>query len=1089
MELDLCKQAIVANPDDYEAYYHLGKILAEQQKWGKAIAAYEKVIDLQSDFPEVYHDYGDALINLKRWQKAIKIYKQAIRFNPNFSWSYHNLGVAFFNIKKIPKALEAYSQALELDRDNPQFNYSLGQALKFKELWSEAALSYQQAIDLGWNKWQTYHEYGDILLNLARYNEAIANYQKAIQLNESSEWSYHNLGIALFNLELFTEAVPFFRQAIAINGKMADSYDYLGSIFSQEEKWDDAIASYRQADKLKCEFPDLKQKLALALQQRASSDLESALDIYLDALVRSDNQAGIYQNIANILFQQDKFAQALFYANEANKLQPDAAENLALVNFICQQRSKLYEPSFDFEIINHNYNLWYQSHCPDREKLRQLCWKVENLTATPLISIVLPVTASAITWIEDAIVAIQAQIYPYWELCLGIETSKTIQGNLLSENEESFLENILQSYQNSDLRIKVEICLTRTNLAAIANQAINLAQGDFIVLLQEKTLLSPDALLELVLQLAKDLTTDIIYADQDCLQKVMGTQGDGEMGRQKRSLNPNIQNLTPNTYILTKPWFKPDWNRDLFLSRNYFGSLVLCRHSLVQKLENFNSNYNYQYIYDLLLRLTEITENIVHIPKILSHHHLDRDSDYRRSRAAPANANHNISFAEAEKSQVIIEALQRRKEPGKVIRNPDFTEIQTIRYQIKELALVSIIILTRNLGEMLNQCLESIFRLTTYPNFEVIVVDNGSDEAGTIEIIENWSQKYPEKLSIIQLDVPFNYSFLNNQAVAQSRGKYLLFLNNDTKVISTDWIEAMVEQAQRKSIGAVGALLLYADDTVQHAGIVLGVTGIAGHSHRHFSLQDSGYYGALITPANYSAVTAACMMCRRETFEQVGGFNEQLAVAYNDVDLCLKLKQQGYHNIFLPHVHLYHYESQSRTKEDTLEQKQRIKQEVNYMETTWNKLINHDPGYSINLTREQEDFSFNLEPSAEVTAIFLSETQESELWGFFLDEPKAGCVKRNFLDIIGWVVGRIADAIAIEIISGNKVIVVTDIKETRPDVAQVYPQLPQAANSGFATTINILDLSQNAELILQVVLANETKVKLARIHLAFISNH
>ena len=1048
MELDSCKQAIVTNPDDYQAYYHLGKTLAKQQKWQKAIAAYKKVIDLRSDFPEVYHDYGDALINLKSWKKAVIAYENAIDLNPKLSWSHHNLGVAFFKVGKILKAIAAYSQALELDPNNPRFHYSLSQALKYQELWSKAAISYQQAIDLGWDNWQAYHEYGDVLLNLKLYNDAIANYQKAIQLNKNSDWSYHNLGVALFNLKLFTESRSFFQQTIAINNTIASPYYYLGCIYYQKQKWNEAIASWRQAEILEWDSPDLKEKLAWALQQRASLDLESALEIYFDALDHSHNQVDIYRNIANILIQQDKLAQALVYAHEAKKLQPELVENITLVNLICQQRSKLYEPAFDFNIIDQSYHLWYQSHCPDREKLRQLCWDIENLIATPLISIVLPVTASAITWIEEAIAAIKAQVYPYWELCLAIGTSEKNQDNLLSENEDILLENILHSYQKSDRRIKVKICSTKKKLAAIANQAITLAKGDFIALLADKTILAPDALLELALQLAKNPTTDIIYADQDC--------------------------LSPNSYSLTEPWFKPDWNPDLFLSRNYFGSLILCRLSLVKKVKKFNSKYNSQYIYDLLLRLTEITENIVHIPKILSHS--DPQSDL------------NFSLAAAEKTQAITQALQRRKEPGKVICNPDFPEITTIRYQITELALVSIIILTRNLGKMLNQCLESIFQLTTYPNFEVIVVDNGSDEAATREILETWLQKQPEKLRIIQLDVPFNYSLLNNQAVAQSRGKYLLFLNNDTKVISSDWIEAMVEQAQRKSIGAVGALLLYADDTVQHAGIILGVTGIAGHSHRHFSVQDSGYYDALVTTANYSAVTAACMICRREKFEQVEGFNEQLAVAYNDVDFCLKLQQQGYRNVFLPHVRLYHYESQSRNRVDTLEPKQRIQQEVAYMETTWNKLINHDPGYNFNLTREREDYSLNLQPSAEVTAILFSETPDSELWEFFLDEPKLGCVKRNFLDIIGWVVGRIADAIAIEIISGNKVIEVTNIKETRPDVAQVYPQLPQAANSGFATTINILDLPQNAELILRVVLANEIKVKLARIHLSVRAN-
>ncbi|ELS01504.1 putative glycosyltransferase [Xenococcus sp. PCC 7305] len=1075
MELDLCEQA----PDDYEAYYHLGKTLATQQKWQKAIIYYEKSIDLRSDFGEIYHDYGDALVNLKRWKKALAAYQKSIDFNPSFSWSYHNLGVVFLNIKKIPKAITYYSQAVDLDQNNPQFHYSLGKALNYQKLWSDATTHYQQAIDLGWDEEQAYHEYGDILLNLGCYDQAIANYQKALKLNENSHWSNHNLGVALFHLELFAEAIPFFYRALAIDANLAGSYYYLGCIFSEEQKWDEAIANYQKADLLKDPAPDLKEKLAFALQQRASEDLESALDIYFAVLDNSQNQAAIYRNIANILISQNKLAQALVYAQEAKKLQPELPENIALLHFICQQRSKLYEPSCEFHASDNSYNLWRQSNCPNQEALRQLCLDLENLTVTPLISIILPVTESAQTWIKDAIAAVQAQIYPYWELCLNLEDQK----------QESLLEDLLPSSRKSDRRIKIEIGPTPNTLATIskksaapsggngglnitvltsdtnssitepphpeaaqaraANQTLNRAQGEFLVLLEEQTLLAPEALLELVWQLAKNPQTDLIYADQDYLQL------------------PEICNLKPKINLLSEPWFKPDWNQDLLLSRNYFGSVVLCRYSLIKKVQEFNPKYNSQYIYDLLLRLTEVTENIVHIPKILSHQARD------------------ITCEARETNQIVKDALQRRKEPGRVISNPDFPQIRTIRYQITDQALVSIIILTRNLGGMLNQCLESIFGLTTYPNFEVIVVDNGSDESDSLEVIENWSQKQPEKLHVLKLDIPFNYSALNNQAVEQSHGQYLLFLNNDTKVISTDWIEAMVEQAQRESIGAVGALLLYADDTVQHAGIILGVTGIAGHSHRHCSFrEESGYYDALVTTSNYSAVTAACMMCRREIFEEVGGFNEQLAVAYNDVDLCLKFQQQGYQNIFLPHVQLYHYESQSRTTEDTPEQKQRIQQEVHFMETTWNHWINHDPGYNINLTREREDYSLNLESSVEVTAIFLSETREHELWGFFLDEPKAGCVKRNFLDIMGWVVGRIAEAKVLEILGGNKIIAATDIKETRSDVAQVYPQISQAANSGFATTIDILDLPQNADLTLQVVLANEIKVKLGKIHLA-----
>ena len=241
-----------------------------------------------------------------------------------------------------------------------------------------------------------------------------------------------------------------------------------------------------------------------------------------------------------------------------------------------------------------------------------------------------------------------------------------------------------------------------------------------------------------------------------------------------------------------------------------------------------------------------------------------------------------------------------------------------------------------------------------------MLIDNGSKEDKTAKIIAKWEQKESRRFKCYKFDIPFNYSKINNYAVNHTQGDYLLFLNNDIEVITPDWIDAMVEQAQRPSIGVVGALLLYPDQTIQHAGVIIGLGGAAGHSHKNYLSNSAGYYDQILTVNNYLALTGACLMCRREVFTAVGGFEEKLAVAYNDVDLCLKIIDRGYRNVYLPHVRLYHYESKSRGREDTPEKLARYMQETKYIQNKWQKFIDYDPCYSIHLTRELEDYSMRM---------------------------------------------------------------------------------------------------------------------------------
>jgi GT2 family glycosyltransferase/tetratricopeptide (TPR) repeat protein len=939
--------------------------------------------------------------------------------------------------KKWQKAIALGRQVIEQNPQDYNCYYLVAQALANLGNWQEAVAAYQKTIELKPDYWEAYHHLGDAFINLKRWDEAVGAYQQAIKLNSNFAWSYYNLGIALINLQLWEEATPFFRQAVVVDANFALAYVYLGDALFQQKKWQEANYAYQQAWQLQPNLPNLEFKLAQTFKNSSEADLLAALFHYQQLLKKPSVNPEVYLEIAKILVRQDELSQALFYVHFAQLLD---TQNTSFLQQLKLRRAKLYELTQEFSATDRDYQFWRKYNSPKLEDLQQMFIQVMELALQPLITIILPVDCSSLDFLPTIIESIRLQIYPYWQLSIIVESADHLQETLIP-------------YSKQDSRIKIHFCQKKQLIAGI-NQSLKHNQTEWLALLQTGTLISPDALAEAAIAINKNTQIQLIYGDEDLL---------------------NPQGL------LTQPWFKSDWCPDSLLAHNYFGSLVFFKHDLWLSLKEFNPNYQTDYDYDFWLRATEVTQEIYHITQIISHRY-------------DLNKAHN----NREREQVLIEALKRRKEVGKIIKirteqsdKNIFPEIYKICYQIKEYSLVTIIIPTKNLGEILNECLSSIFELTTYPNYEVIVIDNGSDEPETAAVINHWQRYQPEKFRCLLLDIPFNYSRLNNYAVSQTQGKYLLFLNNDTKVITPNWLEEMVAQAQRTNIGAVGGLLLYPDETIQHAGVILGVTGIAGHSHRHFPLDSPGYYQRLQGVNNYSAVTGACLMCRRVIFESVGGFNEKLAVAYNDVDLCLKISQQGYYNVVLPEVRLYHYESQSRSLTASQLQPQ-IKQEVDYMQKTWGELIDRDPCYSIHLTKEQEDYSLNLRqhnnstllrPQAEVFNITNLELNQEQLWGFFLDSPQIGYLKTNSVDIIGWILTRYSKAIALEVVYHDQIIARTEVNVQRPDVAKVYPQVEAANQSGFATTIKLIDLPSYAQLNLQTVLADQTCILLAKVQL------
>lgn len=555
-----------------------------------------------------------------------------------------------------------------------------------------------------------------------------------------------------------------------------------------------------------------------------------------------------------------------------------------------------------------DYRQWQAHNAPRPVDLQQMRQLSKILPYQPLISIVVPVYNTPADFLKEAIDSVRAQIYPHWELCIADDAST-----------QPHIRLTLEEYTQLDDRIKVIYREQNGHISNNSNSALTLATGEFIALLDHDDLLTPEALFQAVLVLNQDPDLDLIYSDEDKIDE----QG----------------------YLLS-PYFKPDWCPDSLLSRMYICHLSLYRHTLIKQIGGFRVGYEGAQDYDLALRFTERTDRIHHIPRILYH--------WRMHPQSTAKTRSSKSYVNEAGYKALVDALERRQEPGRVL--PTQGGHWIVRYDLKRSGKVTVVIPTRDLGSVLDTCLKSIFTKTSYENFEVLVIDNGSKEKETQIVFESWLKQEPDRFRCLTLDIPFNFSRINNYAVDNSEGEYILLLNNDTEVIESDWMTAMVEQAQRPSIGAVGAMLLFPDNTIQHAGIVLGIGGFAGHSHKYMSADTAGYYFQPQTINNYSAVTGACLMCRRETFLEVGGLDERFTVALNDVDFCLKLQASGYRNLSLPHVRLYHYESKSRGYEITPEKAQRLAKETDLLKEKWGDLLQKDPCYSPNLTRHTEDY-------------------------------------------------------------------------------------------------------------------------------------
>lgn len=534
----------------------------------------------------------------------------------------------------------------------------------------------------------------------------------------------------------------------------------------------------------------------------------------------------------------------------------------------------------------------------------------------PKISIAMPVYNVEEKWLRLCIDSILNQVYTNWELCMADDAST-----------DPNVKKILTEYQQLDERIQVVFREQNGHISEATNSALAIATGEFVALLDNDDELAINAFYEVVKVLNENPELDLIYSDEDKID-MDGNRSD--------------------------PAFKPDWSPDLLLGTNYISHLGVYRRSILEEIGGFRKGYEGSQDYDLVLRFTEKTtkERIKHIPKVLYY--------WRMLPTSTAVDQGSKGYAFEAGLRAVQDALVRRGINGHATHGAA-NGLYDVYYDIESEKLVSIIIPTKNGYKDVQRCVSSIIEKTTYQNYEIIMADNGSTDPKMHELYAEFEQQLPGRFFVESIDIPFNFSTINNRAAKKAHGEYLLFLNNDTEVITENWLTLMVSFAQQERIGCVGAKLLYPNNTVQHAGVILGLGGVAGHGHYGYPHGDLGYFGRLAINVNYSAVTAACLLMKKADFDAVGGFEEAFTVAFNDVDLCLKVQALGRDNVWLHEAELYHFESQTRGYDDKGKKKKRFEQEKVMMEEKWGPLIENDPFYNPNLTRDIPNFSLRID--------------------------------------------------------------------------------------------------------------------------------
>ncbi len=532
-------------------------------------------------------------------------------------------------------------------------------------------------------------------------------------------------------------------------------------------------------------------------------------------------------------------------------------------------------------------------------------------------SVIVPLYNTPEEYLTAMIDSVVAQTYSNWELCLA-------DG---SDEKHDNVQRTVMKYAKKDSRILYKRLEKNLGISGNTNACIEMSTGDYISLFDHDDLLHPSALFN-VMQAICEQGADFIYTDENTFQK------------------------TPSDAY--HPHFKPDFSPDTLRSYNYICHFTSFSRALLDEVGMFRSEFDGSQDYDMILRLTEKAQKIVHIPKILYY--------WRCHKASVASDISAKPYTLVAAKKALDEHLERIGTPGKA-HDSRIPSVYRIEYEIKDKPLVSIIIANKDYIADLDKCIRSIVEKSTYENYEIIVVENNSTDDATFKYYEDISSEYECVRIVYWQGQGFNYSKINNYGFEMARGEHIILLNNDIEILTPDWIEQMLMFSQRSDVGAVGAMLYYPDDTIQHAGVIIGIgadpeMAVAGHSHKYFKRGEYGYASRLSLAQNLSAVTAACIMIRASVYKEVGGLDESFAVAFNDVDLCLKIRQAGYLIVWTPFAEAYHYESKSRGLETTPEKVERFNGEINNFLKKWRDVRDAgDPYYNPNLTLEREDFS------------------------------------------------------------------------------------------------------------------------------------
>ena len=572
-----------------------------------------------------------------------------------------------------------------------------------------------------------------------------------------------------------------------------------------------------------------------------------------------------------------------------------------------------------FQSQDIDYETWFALNKATEQELERQRGAV---FAKPVkISIVVPLYRTPERFLREMIESVCAQTYGNWELCLADASplAEAKKGKPADGGEKTALTDVIHGYLQKDSRIRYERLKSNDGISGNTNEAMKMATGDFIGLLDHDDLLEPDALYEVMAQIDADARVDVVYTDEDKINR-KGTK-----------------HLIPN--------MKPDFNLDLLRSNNYICHFLVVRRSLIEKTGGFRKEFDGAQDYDFIFRCTEEARKTAHVHRVLYHW---------RTHSGSTSDNPDSKLYAFEAGKRALEAHLARNGVQARVEETDDLGYYRVRYAMTGHPMVSVIIPNKDEKESLQKCLQSVWEKTEYDNYEILIVENNSTKQETFDYYKEIDGT--RGVRVLYWKDAFNYSAINNFAAREAKGEYLLLLNNDTEVITKGWMKELLSNCMRSEVGMVGAKLYFPDNTIQHAGVIIGLGGLADHAFVNMSRKRAGYMHRASIQMNMSGVTAACAMVKRSVYEELGGLEEKLSVAFNDVDLCLKIVTAGYLIVYDPFVELYHYESRSRGVDD--EKKERHKKEVQYAQEKWKDFLKAgDPCYNRNLTLSKHNFS------------------------------------------------------------------------------------------------------------------------------------